>query len=121
MRLSKKELLRAAARHARKLAYECVAGTAPLLIARHLSDDTGHYCVAGLLGQRLRGNEFAFRDLASDNTTVEAYMLLIDANNDAAPDERHGAVVFPLLALADALEEAAKSRGRASKAVLEEL
>lgn len=100
---------RKVAREARKLAMECVTGEAPPLIQWMLCSESHgrkRYCVAGLLAHRACGDIYSVIDRLHDLPEVD---ILVTANNEASDADRHGAVVFPLLALADACDEAAAS------------
>lgn len=104
-----------------RLAYECVEGTAPPLIAYSFSED-GQHCALGetLARMAIDGNPWtAFAHVKAavhllvpeEIDTKESRnpcSVLIDANNFARPHERHGAVVFPLLALADSARRVAR-------------
>jgi hypothetical protein len=111
---------RALAREARNLAMECVEGTAPVL-ARHWYD-CGERCAFAWAQERAgcgleNVEEFGERDwwsvmshLGGFKSEIGAAASLVAVENDAAADtDRACAVVFPLLALADALEEASKA------------
>lgn len=100
---------RKVAREARKLAMECVTGEAPPLIP-NLLHSAGRYCVAGLLSHRVCGSIYSVVDRF---THLPALGMLIEANNSASDEERHGAVVFPLLAFADDVEAMAPVPERA--------
>lgn len=104
------EELRKAAEEARRLAMECLTGKAPRLVKYMLCDERGgrkRYCVMGLLGHRAINDVYMLHSLPRG--ADEAAEVAVSANNDADDADRHGAVVFPLLALADACDEAAAS------------
>lgn len=100
----------------RTLAYECAEGTAPKLIAGHFELD-GEHCALGLALARSHnsGDPWTAQRLIADLTdplyanetwTPSIASLLISSNNNARDEDRHAAVVFPLLAMADRAEEA---------------
>ena len=103
--LTKKELRRLA-KEARVLAMECVDGRAPALAYGTLGDEFGH-CAMGWIIKRACGSPFATNH-EWGGPLEPVSRLVVDANNTVSTN-RHAAVVFPLLALADALEDASKA------------
>lgn len=115
-----KQLALRFAEECRRLASECVEGTAPPLALWHLDDGYGRHCAIGWALARTEPPRDAwkvFYDIA--NVTGGSVPLdaperqqkpdaaVIDANNETPEEERHLAVVFPLLWLADEVERVA--------------
>lgn len=95
------------AEEAEKLALECAEGRAPPLARGELQTDDGHHCVMGEISFRACGDAHKYGWLNYESSDVrEARWDLVLSNNNARPEDRHSAVVFPLLALRDALLEA---------------
>lgn len=109
MNLTSKQLRRAA-REARKLALECADGLAPCLGVEDYGCAGAPICAVGHVMDRAgwpRG--FMTGDFIEACPDSADAVNEVTAANDYAPSiERHEAVVFPLLALADALEAEAE-------------
>lgn len=116
--MTDKQIARRVARECRRLALQCADGTAPHMIAGHFVLN-GQHCAIGWALTRAApdGDPWtacaAVRRLAVERGILAspadstACSITIDANNECRGQEKRRArVVFPLLALADAVDAA---------------
>jgi len=96
------------AKEARKLAMECAVGTAPEFETGRLFygyDPHQPACVLGHVYFRFHGEDTPPHWLVEMRDEILPVLeVLVEGNNTSQPEERKDAVVFPLLAVADALE-----------------